>query len=89
MEIVKGKHLKEFIAQKYPMVPRGKFDIIKAGPHTWLYGITPDIEIKRVQVWLGILDSVNSVAPAKRQLEKNIHNAMIKLGLIPKDSKNE
>ncbi|NBO21862.1 hypothetical protein EBU94_00765 [bacterium] len=81
MIINRVKHLIKYIEFSYPQMQRKKFDVSKSGARIYLFAINAEGNLTRTLIYRGCLSMTNEVPQLRNALDKNIKEAVKKLGL--------
>ena len=81
MIINRVKHLVQYIESAYPQMQRKKFDVVKGGVRIYLFAVNNEGNLVKSVIYRGCLSMTNEVPQLRNNLEKNIKEAIKKLGL--------
>ncbi|MFA5722797.1 MAG: hypothetical protein WC979_00975 [Candidatus Pacearchaeota archaeon] len=87
MYLRRASDLRDYIISKYQLIPE-KVDVLKIGQRMYLILVTPSHTLFKAKIYVGILESANTIAVMKKVLDTNIENALIKVGYIKKQDGN-
>ena len=72
--------VKDYILNNYPLIRPNKFQVVKIGTAINLFIIDQNINLQKIQLIRSHLSVIDETPALKKELEKNIKNAMIKYG---------
>jgi hypothetical protein len=81
MIINRVNHLAKYIESSYPGLQRKKFDVVKSGVRIYLFAVNIEGNLVKIQIYRGCLSMTNEVPQLRNALDKNIKEAVKKLGL--------
>ena len=81
-EIRRVSHVTDYIKKHYARMNPKKFDVVKIGARIYLYGVDTHGNLQRYRIFQGNLPAINELAVLKQSFERNIKEAVQKLGYM-------
>lgn len=81
MIINRVNHLIQYIETSYPEMQRKKFDVVKGGKRIYLFAVNNEGNLIKTVIYRGCLAMTNEIPQLRNLLDKNIKEAVKKLGL--------